>query len=195
MKKEELLELGLSEELANKVVEKYGHLVTKTRLDEVIAERDSYKTQLTDRDKQLKELEKSVGDNAELKEKVEKLQAENKTAAEKYEKNLYELQVNNAVELAITGAKGKNNKAIKALLNLEKAEIKDGKIVGLDEQLKKLQETEAYLFEETKENKVPAGFAPAAGNNGSQGGVSGNKTYSEIMSMLAANPGLDISKL
>ena len=40
MNKEELLALGLSEELANKVVDKYGHLVTKTRLDEVIAERD-----------------------------------------------------------------------------------------------------------------------------------------------------------
>lgn len=195
MNKEELLALGLSEEMANKVVDKYGHLVTKTRLDEVIAERDNLKTQISERDKQLKELEKSVGDNKDLKEKFEKLQAENKAATEKYEKDLYDLQVNNAVELAITGAKGKNSKAIKALLNLEKAEIKDGKIVGLDEQLKKLQETEAYLFEAEKTNPAPAGFTPAAGNNGSQGGVSGNKTYSEIMSMLAANPELDISKL
>lgn len=196
MNKEELLALGLSEELANKVVDKYGHLVTKTRLDEVIAERDTLKTQVADRDKQLKELEKAAGDNKTLKEQIEKLQNENKTVAEKYAKDLHNLQVNNAVELAITSYKGKNSKAIKALLDLEKAEMKEGKILGLDEQLKKLQETEAYLFEAVKDNNTPAGFTPAAGNSNSQGGASsGVKTYSEMMSMLAANPGLDISKL
>lgn len=194
MNKEELLALGLSEETANKVVDKYGHLVTKTRLDEVIAERDTLKTQISERDKQLKELEKSVGDNKDLKEKFEKLQAENKAAAEKYEKDLHDLQVNNAVELAISGAKGKNSKAIKALLDLEKAEIKDGKIVGLDEQLKKLQETEAYLFEVKEATKTPAGFNPAGGKTNPPGTES-PKTYSEIMGMLATNPGLDISKL
>ena len=135
MNKEELLALGLSEELANKVVDKYGHLVTKTRLDEVIAERDTLKTQVSERDKQLKELEKAAGDNKELKDQIEKLQKDNKDAADKYAKDLHDLQVNNAVDLAISGAKGKNGKAIKALLDLEKAEIKDGKIIGLEEQL------------------------------------------------------------
>ena len=146
MNKEELLALGLSEELANKVVDKYGHLVTKTRLDEVIAQRDTLKTQVSERDKQLKELEKAAGDNKELKEQIEKLQKDNKDAADKYTKDLHDLQVNNAVDLAISGAKGKNGKAIKALLDLEKAEIKDGKIIGLEEQLAKLKESDGYLF-------------------------------------------------
>lgn len=195
MKKEELLELGLPEELANKVVEKYGHLVTKSRLDEVIAERDTLKNQVSERDKQLTELSKNNADNEALKKQIADLQTENKLAAEKYAKDLLDLQINNAVELAITGVKGKNSKAIKALLNLEKAEIKDGKIIGLDEQLKKLQETEAYLFEVQKEKEVPAGFTPGASNNNSQGGTNAPKTYSEIMAALEQNPGLDISKL
>lgn len=84
MKKEDLIALGLSEELANKVVDKYGHLITKTRLDEVIAERDTLKTQVSERDKQLKELEKAAGDNKELKDQIEKLQKDNKDAADKY---------------------------------------------------------------------------------------------------------------
>lgn len=196
MKKEDLLALGLSEELANKVADKYGHLVTKTRLDEVIAERDTLKTQVSERDKQLKELEKAAGDNKELKDQIEKLQKDNKDAADKYAKDLHDLQVNNAVDLAISGAKGKNGKAIKALLDLEKAEIKDGKIIGLEEQLAKLKESDRYLFEEAQQpqNTNPAGFTPGAGNSNTSGG-DGPKTYSQIMQMLAENPGLDISKI
>ncbi|WP_187105842.1 phage scaffolding protein, partial [Fusobacterium necrophorum] len=68
-------------------------------------------------DKQLKELEKAAGDNKELKDQIEKLQKDNKDAADKYAKDLHDLQVNNAVDLAISGAKGKNGKAIKALLD------------------------------------------------------------------------------
>ncbi|MBR8722382.1 hypothetical protein IX325_000690 [Fusobacterium necrophorum subsp. funduliforme] len=196
MKKEDLLALGLSEELANKVVDKYGQLVTKTRLDEVIAERDTLKTQVSERDKQLKELEKAAGDNKELKDQIEKLQKDNKDAADKYAKDLHDLQVNNAVDLAIFGAKGKNGKAIKALLDLEKAEIKDGKIIGLEEQLAKLKESDGYLFEEAQQpqNTNPAGFTPGAGSSKNPGG-DGPKTYSQIMQMLAENPGLDISKI
>lgn len=196
MNKEALLALGLTEELSTKIMETYGHMLPKSRLDEAIAERDNYKTQLIDRDKQLKELEKSVGDNKELKEQIEKLQKDNKEASDKYFRDLHDLQLNNAVELAITGAKGKNGKAIKALLNLEKAEIKDGKVIGLEEQLTKLKESDGYLFEiaSPAPETNPAGFTPGQGNT-NPAGENGPKTYSQMMAMLNENPGLDISKL
>lgn len=62
MNKEELLALGLSEEMVGKVLEKYDHMIPKTRLDEVITERNDLREQITKRDEQLKELSKQVKD-------------------------------------------------------------------------------------------------------------------------------------
>ena len=145
MNKDELIKLGLTDEQATIVTEKYVNMVPQGRFNEIVEEKNSLKTQLAERDKQLKELEKSVGDNKELKEQIEKLQTDNKTAAEKYAKELFDLQLNNAVDIAITGAKGKNSKAIKALLDLEKADLKDGKVIGLEEQLSNLKKSDPYL--------------------------------------------------
>ena len=157
-------------------------------------EKNSLKSQLAERDKQLKELEKSVGDNKELKDQIEKLQKDNNSANEIYAKDLFDLQLNNSVDVAITGAKGKNSKAIKALLDLEKADLKDGKVVGLEEQLSNLKKSDPYLFEIEKQPTNPNGFKPGDGNNKTPGGDR-PKTYSEMIAMLEANPNLDINNL
>ena len=87
MNKDELVKLGLTEEQATMVTEKYVNMVPQGRFNEIVEEKNSLKSQLAERDKQLKELEKSVGDNKELKAQIEKLQTDNKTAAEKYAKD------------------------------------------------------------------------------------------------------------
>ena len=194
MNKDELIKLGLTEEQATMVTEKYVNMVPQGRFNEIVEEKNSLKSQLAERDKQLKELEKSVGDNKELKAQIEKLQTDNKTAAEKYAKDLFYLQLNNAIDIAITGAKGKNSKAIKALLDLEKADLKDGKVIGLEEQLSNLKKSDPYLFEIEKQPANPNGFVPGDGNSKTPSG-DGHKTYSEMVAMLEANPNLDINNL
>lgn len=194
MNKDELIKLGLTEEQATMVTEKYVNMVPQGRFNEIVEEKNSLKSQLAERDKQLKELEKSVGDNKELKAQIEKLQTDNKTAAEKYAKDLFYLQLNNAIDIAITGAKGKNSKAIKALLDLEKADLKDGKVIGLEEQLSNLKKSDPYLFEIEKQPANPNGFVPGDGNSKTPSG-DGPKTYSEMVAMLEANPNLDINNL
>lgn len=54
---------------------------------------------------------------------------------------------NTAINQAISNAKGKNAKAILALVDSDKITYKDGKLEGLEDQLKELQKSDAYLFD------------------------------------------------
>lgn len=172
MKKEELMELGLTEDQAKKVADaslsELKGYVPKTRLDEVIKERDGYKDTLADRDKQLEDLKKSSGDNEELKKQIADMQKANTEALKAKDDEILNIRKTNAVEKAVSGAKAKNAKAVMALLDLENAELQDDETVkGLDEQLKKLKESEetAFLFDAEKPQVKVKGAKPQ--NSGS----------------------------
>lgn len=82
------------------------------------------------RDKQLEELKKSTGDNAELKQQIENLTAQNKREKEAHEKALAEVKLMAAVDAELTAAGSKNNIAVRAVLAdyLKDASIVDGKV-------------------------------------------------------------------
>lgn len=73
---------------------------------------------------------------------------------------------NTAINQAISNAKGKNAKAILALVDSEKITYKDGKLEGLEDQLKELQKSDAYLFDAPEKPVAitPKDLAPATGN-------------------------------
>lgn len=73
---------------------------------------------------------------------------------------------NTAINQAISTAKGKNTKAILALVDSDKITYKDGKLEGLEDQLKELQKSDAYLFDvpEKPVAITPKDLAPATGN-------------------------------
>jgi hypothetical protein len=152
MKKEELMKLeGMTEELATAVVnmsaEELKGMIPKTRLDEVIAERDSAKKDHADVLKQLGLLQKENGDVQSLKDKIQELQDNAKEAEKTHAAEIQTLKINNAVDTALLNAKALNTKAVKALLNLEGAELKeDGTVKGLDEQIKSLQTSDDSKF-------------------------------------------------
>lgn len=197
MKKEELIKLGLDEETAKKVeaasTEELKGYVEKTKYSEL----ETIKNQLEESNKtvnkQLEDLKKNTGDAEALKAEIQKIQDENKNKETEYTNNIKKLKVDNAVELALIGAKAKNTKAVKALLNLENLEIgEDGKVKGLEDQIKNLTKDEgtAFLFEVESETETPKGTDPA--------GKSTKKdikdmTYSEMEAYLAANPGAKIN--
>lgn len=67
MKREDLISWGLTDEQVKKVMAGLdGDFVTKTRFNEVNEENKTLKQSVSDRDKQLNDLKKSSGDNAEL---------------------------------------------------------------------------------------------------------------------------------
>ncbi|MCY9511713.1 phage scaffolding protein, partial [Paenibacillus larvae] len=61
------------------VEENYKGYIPKHRFDEVNEAKKQLEVDIKDRDKQLSELKKNVGDNEELKKQIEQLQGENQT--------------------------------------------------------------------------------------------------------------------
>lgn len=100
--KEELLALGLTEEQATKVLEGFKDTISYARFKEVNDEKNELKTELSNRDNQLKELAKITKDNEELNSKVKELQSTNETAKTEYESKLARLRLDNGIELALT---------------------------------------------------------------------------------------------
>lgn len=171
MSKDELIKLGLTEEQVSKVIEMNSEqlkgFIPKTRFDEVNNVKKSLENDLKDRDKQLENLKKSNTDNEELKSQIEKLQMENKTAQENYLAEVAKIKMNNAIELALKDNNVLNSKAVKALLDLEKVEFKEEKLIGLDEQIEILKKADdsKMLFRTEIDNKPSfAGVQPGMGN-------------------------------
>lgn len=163
MNKEQLIALGLTEDQVDKVIAGYGQMVPKSHLDEKIQEAKDLKEQLTDRDTQLADLKKNVGDNEDLKKQIEDLQAENKTKDEEYQAKMKELSLNAALKLSLANDVHDSDLVL-SLIDKEKIELaEDGSIkAGLDDQVKALRESKAFLFVEKQGDKPPAfkGFTP-----------------------------------
>lgn len=81
-------------------------------------------------------------------------------------KSYADKEKNTAINQAISNAKGKNTKAILALVDSDKITYKDGKLDGLEDQLKELQKSDAYLFDAPEKPVAitPKDLAPATGN-------------------------------
>ncbi|PPA85937.1 hypothetical protein C4A76_14940 [Brevibacillus laterosporus] len=156
--KELLKSMGLSEEQITKIMggveEKYKGYVPKHRFDEVNETKKDLENQIKDRDKQLTELKKSVGDNDDLKKQIETLQNDNKTKEDQYQAKIKDMQVSTAIKLALTG-EAHDPDLITSLLDKSKIEInEDGTLKGgLDDQVKALRESKAFLFVEKQEDK------------------------------------------
>ena len=163
MKRDFLKELGIDEEAIDKIMSENGKDIEraksgKTDMETQLAE---IKNQLAERDNQLEELKKSSKNSEDLEKKIQELQDLNKQNSETYEAKLKQLEVDKIIDLALVEVKAKNTKAVRSLLTLDNPEIVDGKIKGLDEQLKKLQESDSYLFNSEMKLK---GMTPASVN-------------------------------
>lgn len=160
MTKEELLALGVTEEQAQKIVEdQEKNFVPAAQFNEMKEGKKALDAQIAERDKQLKDLQAKAGDNEELKQQIQSLQDANKAAEKKYKAELRQIALDNAIDKALTSAHARNNKAVRALLDMDGVDLdEDGKLIGVAKQLKKLAEDEGtkFLFEA----EDPAGGKP-----------------------------------
>ena len=146
---------GVEEEKANEIVKAMNEAkVYTTNLENVDVRYNKLqeqKKQLEEASKayqkQLEELTKNNADVEALNKLVEQLQLSNKELEENHSKEMHNLQFNFALEGALTNAKSKNNKALKALLNMDNIKYQEGKLEGLQEQIEALQKDASYLFD------------------------------------------------
>lgn len=173
MNKQKLLAMGVTEEQATQIMnELNGNFIPKSRFDEVNELKKSYQEQLKQRDTQLEELKKNVGDSEQLKKQIETLQNDNKAKEDAFNAEIKKMKIDTAIDKALTEAKAKNLKAVKALLDTKNAELlEDGTIKGLSDTIKGLVESAetSFLFDsgstqptQTKENTQNklSGFKP-----------------------------------
>jgi DNA-binding transcriptional MerR regulator len=160
-----LQKYGVSEEVLTALLEAYKkehpeatelpEYIGKSRFDEV-------NKKLKDSEKKVADLEKQVGDltsssqsaiEAAVKKATDELTATHKAEVDKLTKD-------HSIEVAIMAAKGRNVKAIKALIDPEKK---------VEDEIARLQKDEAYLF--GAEDDIPGG----TGKNGNSGTTSSDK--------------------
>ncbi len=145
----------------NKELPKY--FIPKDKYNETAEAKKKLEADLAARDAQLEELKKAAGSNEELKKQIEALQAENKKAAEEWKAKMAQMQLDFAIEKALAAAKAKNAKAVKALLDMEKVKLDGEQLLGLEDQLKALQQSDPYLFGDS--GKVGGGTNPPGAGN------------------------------
>ncbi|HID0814593.1 phage scaffolding protein [Clostridium botulinum] len=140
-----------------------SNYIEKKEMDTANETIKQYKKDIKKRDKDLEDLQGKIKDNEELNAEIENLKVANEKASEDYESKLNQLNFDTKFEKAIAEYKTKNSKALRALLDMDKVKLVDDTFIGLEEQVKSLKESDAYLFE----TEIPGGTGNIGGDSSS----------------------------
>ena len=177
MKKEELLNIGLTEEQADKVFAMNGKDIEKYKkaADDAKADKEALEQQVADRDKDIAELKKTSGDAAKIQEKLDELQGKYDKETEAYKAQLAQRDYQTAI--ADSGVKFSSKsaeKAFRAGIVDSKLEMKDGALDGFDKYLEKAKSDD------------PSAFVKAGARVDMQGSLEGGTRETKPTSLLGA---------
>lgn len=171
-----LVKQGLTEEQADKVINEMSenkfYLAAEEKLDERYSklkkQKEDLESDLTAANSLVDSLKKSNKSNEDLQQQVD----DYKNQIETLNTQRSEDRKNSAIELALKDAKARNAKAVKSLLDMDKIEVTDAGIKGLDDQLESFRESDAYLFDvDQPENNNPSGKQATFEGNANGGGT------------------------
>lgn len=154
-----------TEEIDKKISAEIGKaFVSKADFNAANEAKKTLEGQLSEANKQIESFKELDIDGIkkaaeDYKTKFEQAEAEGK-------KKLEALQFEHALESALSGAKAKNAKAVKALLDLDGLKLNNGEVIGLKEQLEKIKADNDYLFESDKNNPTIVKPTPGASVTG-----------------------------
>lgn len=156
--------LGIESELARKAAEESKNelkgYVAKTDYDTVKQQCEQMETSVNTYKTQLDTLKTSAGDNEALKQQIADLQAQNQKKDEEHKKEMDELKMTNAIKMAITST-AQDSDIVAGLVDRSKLLLsEEGKVTGLDEQLKTLKESKPFLFKQEQKAGGKSGFFP-----------------------------------
>lgn len=157
----------LGEELYSQVMEKVGdkhkiaivsdgNWIPKDKFDAVNNEKNEYKQQVESLNQKLTELNGKLKDNEEAQQTIEAL----KQQIEDKEQELAQTRKINAIKFEILKANPRDVADILPHIDSDVVKIEDGKVLGLEEQIKALKESKAYLFNDEE----PSGTGGSKGN-------------------------------
>ena len=159
MKREELKELGLDDDMIDKVMKLHGQSTEalKTKAGQAETEAATLKKQIEDANAQIESF-KSM-DVEGIKAAADDWKAKYEQARKDAEAQVAQLKFDHALDAALARAKAKSTKAVRALLDLDDLKLaEDGTIKHLDKQLETLKAEQDFLFEsDTPAPRIVAG--------------------------------------
>ena len=174
MKREELKELGLTDEQIGSIMALHGVTVNElnSRVSTAEQQATQYQEQLEKNQNELNDFKANAKGNEDLTKQLEDLQSKFDEIKTSSEQQIADLKKSSAIDLALTQAGAKNIKAAKALLDSESLELTDEGLKGLDDQLAALKESDGYLFGSNEpvppnpdDKKATFGGNPSSGQN------------------------------
>lgn len=168
MTEQELIELGLSKELALKVSSASLKEIDEVK-NSINNETLSLKKQISERESQITELKKFKGSNEDLQKKIEELENQNKITSTEFEKALGIERKKNAIRsclLSDPSEKPHDIDLVIGMVDIDKVSVdENGKIVGgFKEQIDSVKKDKSFLFKKD-EKFSPSGKPPANGGN------------------------------
>ena len=170
MTKEQFEALGIEKSLAEKAAkesqkELEGYVVKDT-YDQTEQQRKQLETSGNDYNTQLEALKTSAGDNAALTQQIADFQEQIKQKDLEHQKEITDLKLTNAIKMAIS-ASAQDSDLVAGLVDRTKLILgDDGKVTGLDEQVKTLKESKPFLFKAEQKSDGKKGFFPIGPKNG-----------------------------
>lgn len=156
-----------------------GSYVPKAQLDEATAQLGGYKTQVEASDSKLKDLQeqlKKMPDSEALQKQVAELQ-EGKTAAET---KANDILLSSAIKLEAVKSKAHNPDDVLVFIDRSKLKLNGDKVEGIDDVMKGIKESKAYLF--MPEGQTGGGANPKGG--GGTGPTDAEKAAGEFKAAL-----------
>lgn len=180
MKRDFLKNLGIEDkDIIDKILDENSADIGRAK-----GELQTYKDKVTElegkitaKDGEIATLQGKVGDTDKLKDQIAQLTTDKNNLATELNTKVTEIKKTHAIEGRIRDRKGKNVKAIKALLDESKITFENEELGGIDDQLDALASAEdsSMLF---GTNSAPSGTHPSAPNSNG-GNAPTSKTFAE----------------
>lgn len=148
---------------------------------------DGYKSQVTDRDKQIKSLSAAAKDNEELRAKFAEVEKANKEKDKEWSNKLASQKKEFAISSALSKAGALENKAVLPFIDTGKVSLdENGNLLGFQEQVDAAKQNYGFLFkkDEPAEPQKPATHVVVSGNGTSEVPQDPNKMSLEEQSEL-----------
>lgn len=168
MKREFLKELGIEDEVIDKIMDENGKDIEglKSQVGTLAADRDGLKEQLAAANEQIEGFKELDVDG--IKAKADEWKQKAEQAERELDERIAGIQFDHALEKQLAGAKARDAGIIMGLLDREGLKLTDdGKILGLEEQLSKIKEEKGFLFEPEDEGMPQIVRGGTGGGGGS----------------------------
>lgn len=182
MERKFLDDLGLDKEVIDKIMAQHGKDIEahKSAAENAAKDRDAYKGQLEDVSKKLKAFD---GVDVEaLRGEVDTLKQDMAAKEANYKSQLADRDFQALLTAGITAARGKNPKAIAALLDIDTLKASKNQKEDMAAAIKALAKSDAYLFGDV--DKASPAKVSTGGAHGENGGATPSSTNAQMNALI-----------